>query len=315
MKKYFFVIILIAALTSVFCAVSSAADITEGQDILTDAEAEGSEQVSEETETEEPDVLDAYVYIKGDSFIKSEEFTVSLIVKGTSLRGSLIKLSYDKSMLAPVSVTHSDAEGFTVYHSVSDGRMTFVFYNDASYTGEFGAADVTFRITDGKEHDIIEINIDKATVSDGENEKDVLAKKHALMLLSDIHTDFSDTDINTVTETEEIPVTETETEVDIRTETETESDTQTKDQTETDTETETETETGTDEVSETVTGTVTETETGEDSVTDSQTTDGKKHTPGISGMPVIITVIAAAVSGAAVGAVFIIRNAVKKKTK
>lgn len=321
MKRYFIVFLIISLLLPVFCAAADT-EITEETETETetvdtetetetetDAEQTETEPEESETEPEEPGVLSASVTVSGDYFIYGEDLTASLGVKGSQLRGGVVKLSYDKNMIYPVSVSHADAEGVTVYHSVSDGGVAFVFYIASSFTGEFKIADIAFKVKDGKEHDVIAVDIEEATVSDGAEETPASTQRYTFMLLSNVHTEYTEPETPTVTETETEaePETETGTETETETETEPVTETETESESVTEAETETETENGTE--TETETGTETETET----VTDSRTTDNTKRTPGKSSMPVIMTVIGTAVSAAAVGAVFIIRNAVKKK--
>ena len=315
MKRFLILFLISSFLFTLVCAAADI-DVTESSDAETeltedtadtDITETGSEEETE-TEIQQPDELSASVSVKGDYFISGEDITVFLNVNGASLRGGIVKLSYDTDIIFPVSVTHTETEGVTVYHSVSDGRITFIFYTDESYTADIRISDIAFKVKDGKAHDMISVKIEEATVSDGVNEVPASAQSHTFMLLYDIHTDITETEIHTVTETQ----TQTETQTEEVTETETETETETQIQTETQTEEETETETETETEKQTQTETQTEEVTETETETDSQTADNKKQPKSVSGMPVITAVIAAAAAGAAVGAVFIIRNAVKK---
>ena len=300
MKKRLFVILVLTLLLSLVCAAA-----TE------------TEEQAEKADNGTQSGLEATVILKGDLFIDSGEFSVSLNVRGTSLRGCSASLVFNKSKLTPVSVTYAEDNGVNVYHSVSDGRIKLVFYTDDVFTGEMTAADIRFAVKDGKQHEIIRVNITDAVISDGKDEKTPLKQDYSVMLLTEIHGGETETDSGTETDTE----TETETATDAETEKtpateETEQTSDTDTQTDRDTETDTDTETQTETDTETDTAHLTETEENTDDTgteTDAQSSPSGEKGKNTPALPVIIILICASSAGAAVGAVFLVKHLIKAK--
>ncbi len=354
MKRFITLFLLLALVLTPVCLSVSDAETTD-----TDAE------VTEADETETPDLpeLTASVSLDGDLFITSDTFTVTVSVTASALRGGTAKIEFDGSKLKAASVSYTEEEGVKLYHSISDGSVSMVFYTNEPCTKTFHLADITFTATDGKDNEVMTVNLTEAYATDGKNEIPAKLTGYKFVLINGFYTDQTteditetetdtDTDTKDVTDTtdqdvttDEPPVTDETAETDKDPQTVTEKapvtegttskapDTRphgddtdkitddTNDQTSTVSETGTEKTdaSGTDEVTDTDTEPYDVTETDKEppqtytDITDGETTANNKPLGIPISMPVIISLIGVAAAGAAVGAVFLIRRAVKAK--
>lgn len=246
MRRFF---ALLAALSALLTLTAFAEPETETDtETITETEAVTEEETGDDTETETGAVT-ARISALCDDTIQNELFAVTVTAEMDGLRGGRARLNFNGEKLTVAEV--NGTQGINVRYTVNKNSVLFLFYGAEKHDGELRVLDVTFRVYNGNEDDIITFLLTEATFTDGDIEIEAETKPKGAILGVTAH---------------DSSVTETDTTV-TATETETEKETVT---TAEKTETDTEADTGT--ATETEPGTVTETETAP-SVTTADTTE------------------------------------------
>ncbi len=248
MRRFF---ALLAALSALLTLTAFAEPETETDtETITETEAVTEEETGEDTETETEPVT-ARISALCDDTIQNELFAVTVTAEMDGLRGGRARLNFNGEKLTVAEV--NGTQGINVRYTVNKNSVLFLFYGAEKHDGELRVLDVTFRVYNGNEDDIITFLLTEATFTDGDIEIEAETKPKGAILGVTVHD-------SSVTETEpDTTVTATETETEKETVTTAEK-------------TETETEADTGAATETEPGTVTETETAP-SVTSADTTE------------------------------------------
>ena len=94
-------------------------------------------------------------------------------------------------------------EGFELTTSGEDGMLSFVLVSEELFTGRLLVMNVTFRVINGQEGELIMIDMSDRTASDGTSEVIPLYLPFTATLSSEIHTE--ETSVQTQTEAETDP--------------------------------------------------------------------------------------------------------------
>ena len=219
-------------------------------------------------ETDPPFTAD--VSFDGEDEI-GDSFTVSVFAVADEMRGGVLTVRYDTSILTDPTVTPAEEEGLLVKITESPGSISVLFITDDTFYGVITLFTLDFTVIRGTPSGYIEISLEDIVITDGQKETALTGVTYSAYYVPDpvTATDVTDT---AVTETD-APETEPQTEPPPATEpvtterhteppepqTSSEPKTTEAPQTEppTQTETETETATETDTAAETVTEPVT----------------------------------------------------------
>ena len=248
MRRFF---ALLAALSALLTLTAFAEPETETDtETITETETVTDEETGEDTETDTGPVT-ARISALCDDTIQNELFAVTVTAEMDGLRGGRARLNFNGEKLTVAEV--NGTQGINVRYTVNKNSVLFLFYGAEKHDGELRVLDLTFRVYNGNEDDIITFLLTEATFTDGDIEIEAETKPKGAILGVTAHD-------SSVTETEpETTVTATETETEKETVTTVEK-------------TETETEADTGAATETEPGIVTETETAP-SVTSADTTE------------------------------------------
>ena len=204
MKKTLVMICCALLIASVMLGLTLRAEYETETDTDTDT---GTAETGTETETDLPFTAD--VSFDGEDEI-GDSFTVSVFAVADEMRGGVLTVRYDTSVLSDPAVTPAKEERLLIKITENPGSISVLFITDETFYGVITLFTLEFTVIKGTPAGYIEISLEDIVITDGINDTPLSGVTYSAYYVPDpvTETDVTDT---AVTETDE-PVTEPQTE-------------------------------------------------------------------------------------------------------
>ena len=184
MKRTLVIIISVLILTALpLIAVVPKAEYETETDIPTDtAETEDTESV-----------FTADVSFDGEDQV-GETFEVSVFAVAEELRGGVMTVSYDTTVLSVTDITLSDEEGLYIRAESAPGSIRVVFITDDMFYGVMTLFTVGFSVVEGAWPENVQISLADIVITDGENDTVLSGVTYTAAYVPTVTADTGDTD-------------------------------------------------------------------------------------------------------------------------
>jgi hypothetical protein len=164
---------------------------------------------TEETGTETDPPFTADVSFDGEDEV-GDSFTVSVFAVADEMRGGVLTVRYDTSILSDPEVTPAQEEGLLVKITENPGGISVLFITDETFYGVITLFTLDFTVIKGTPSGYIEISLEDIVITDGIKDTPLSGVTYSAYYVPDpvTETDVTDT---AATETE-APQTEPQTE-------------------------------------------------------------------------------------------------------